>query len=193
MGVYQYNHLHITSFCRSKKRLIFPPFFLLKKTKYSIEFRMNAGTDDASSLIQGFLQSLQGNQGAAAASQGPEKPFTTLQDLLSPPSTLPYVESADDNTVDNLLSFLPSSLLLLAQDTDAEDAAAAESNPEIAEALKQSLDLPQKKNVLYRVLHSPQFSQSLASLTVALREGGLPSISEALKIPVEHGGFMRHG
>lgn len=123
--------------------------------------------------------------------QGPERPFTTLQDLLPPSSTLPYIESADTETVDNLLNFLPPSLLLLAQDI--EDVPAAETNPELAEAIKHSLDLSQKKDILRRVLHSPQFSQSLASLTVALREGGLPSISEALKITVENGGFMRRG
>lgn len=121
--------------------------------------------------------------------QGPDRTFTTLQDLLSPSSTLPYIESADTETVDNLLNFLPSSLLLLAQDIG--DVSSAE--PELAEAIKQSLDLSQKKDILRRVLHSPQFSQSLASLTVALREGGLPSISEALGIPVENGGFMRRG
>src|SRR5206468_9208117 len=40
---------------------------------------------------------------------------------------------------------------------------------------------------------SPQFSQSLSSLTIALRDGGLPSLSEALNVPVRNGGFMRRG
>ena len=57
----------------------------------------------------------------------------------------------------------------------------------------QNITLEQKKDILRRVLRSPQFSQSLASLTIALRDGGLPSISEALRIPVRHGGFMRRG
>jgi 26S proteasome regulatory subunit N13 len=57
----------------------------------------------------------------------------------------------------------------------------------------ETLELEQKREILRRVLHSPQFSQSLASLTVALRDGGLPSISEALRIKVENGGFMRRG
>ena len=138
--------------------------------------------------MQGFLRSLQGNQ---SSDQGPDRHFTTLQDLLATSSTLPYIESADIETVDNLLNFLPSSLLLLAQDIG--EVPNAEDSTEIAEAVKQSLDLAQKKYILRRVLHSPQFSQSLASLTVALREGGLPSISEALEIPVENGGFMRRG
>jgi 26S proteasome regulatory subunit N13 len=53
--------------------------------------------------------------------------------------------------------------------------------------------LSQKKEVLRRVLRSPQFIQSLGSLTVALRDGGLPSISEALEVKVKNGGFMRRG
>lgn len=101
------------------------------------------------------------------------------------------MESADSGTVDHLLSFLPPALLLLAQDID--DVSAAETNPEVAQAAMQSLDLSQKKSILRKVLHSPQFTQSLGSLTVALRDGGLPSISEALKIPVENGGFIRGG
>lgn len=70
---------------------------------------------------------------------------------------------------------------------------ALDTNPDVAQAALQSLDLSQKKSILRKVLHSPQFMQSLGSLTVALRDGGLPSISEALKIPVENGGFMRRG
>ncbi|KAL4894037.1 proteasome complex subunit Rpn13 ubiquitin receptor-domain-containing protein [Aspergillus ambiguus] len=142
---------------------------------------------DPSSVVQGFLQSLGGNAGQ---SQDPERPFTTLQDLLPPATTLPFVESADAKTVDHLLSFLPPALLLLAQDVD--DVSAVD-NPELAAAVVESLDLSQKKTILKKVLHSPQFAQSLASLTVAIRDGGLPSISEALKIPVENGGFMRRG
>lgn len=131
-----------------------------------------------------------GGQGQGQG-QDPDRPFTTLQDLLPPSSTIPFIESADDKTVDNLLSYLPPTLLLLAQNN--EDVSAAEANPEIVEAVMQSLDLSQKKNILAKVLRSPQFTQSLASLTLALRDGGLPSISEALRIPVENGGFMRRG
>jgi 26S proteasome regulatory subunit N13 len=42
----------------------------------------------------------------------------------------------------------------------------------------------QKRALLTKVVQSPQFHQSLASLTVALREGGLSSISEALGISI---------
>ncbi|OOO09183.1 26S proteasome complex ubiquitin receptor, subunit Rpn13 [Aspergillus oryzae] len=149
--------------------------------------RAAAADSDPSSVVQSFLQSLQRN---SSQSQDPDKPFTTLQDLLPPAATLPFLEAADDKTVDNLLSFLPPALLLLAQDV--EDVSSID-DPELTEAVMASLDLSQKKNILRKVLHSPQFSQSLASLTVAIRDGGLPSISEALKIPVENGGFMRRG
>lgn len=125
------------------------------------------------------------------ASQGPERPSTTLQDLLPPPTTLPFIESADESTVDHLLSFLPPALLLLAQGN--AEASEADTDPELAQAALLSLDLSQKKDILRKVLRSPQFMQSLSSLTVALRDGGLPSISEALNIPVANGGYMRRG
>ncbi|KAF2207502.1 hypothetical protein CERZMDRAFT_2928, partial [Cercospora zeae-maydis SCOH1-5] len=51
----------------------------------------------------------------------------------------------------------------------------------------------QKKEILNKVLRSPQLQQSLGSLTVALRDGGLPMISEALRIKVENGGNIKGG
>ncbi|KAJ5682228.1 hypothetical protein N7462_005393 [Penicillium macrosclerotiorum] len=147
-----------------------------------------AESGDASSVVQDFLRSLGGGRGQ---SQDPNRPSTTLQDLLTPPTTLPFIDTADDSTVDHLLSFLPPALLLLAQGN--ADAAEAEADPDLAQAALLSLDLSQKKEILRKVLRSPQFMQSLASLTVALRDGGLPSLSDALQIPVANGGFMRHG
>jgi len=94
-------------------------------------------------------------------------------------------------TVDHFLGYLPPSLLLLAQDID--DISAANHSSETTTALMQTLSLEQKRDILRRVLRSPQFTQSLGSLTVALRDGGLPSISDALKIKVENGGFTRRG
>lgn len=51
----------------------------------------------------------------------------------------------------------------------------------------------QKRDLLQRVLRSPQLHQSLGSLTYALRDGGLPMISEALGVQVQHGGTVRGG
>lgn len=137
-------------------------------------------------MVQDFLQSLGGNQ-----SQQAEQPFTTLQDLLPPSTTLPFLETLDVERVDSLLKFLPQELLILAFQMEGQPA--AQRGPETAQDVLSALNLSQKKNIVRRVLHSPQFTQSLASLTVAIRDGGLPSISEALKIPVENGGFMRRG
>lgn len=82
-------------------------------------------------------------------------------------------------------------LLLLAQEAD--DISSVDPNAETAAAAIEALSLDQKKDILRKVLRSPQFSQSLGSLTMALRDGGLPSISEALGIKVENGGFMARG
>lgn len=150
-------------------------------------YRANSGSDP-SSVVQGFLQSLGGQRGP---SQDPDRPSTTLQDLLTPSTTLPFIESVDESTTDHLLNFLPPALLLLAQGN--VEAGEADTDPDLAQAALLSLDLSQKKDILRKVLRSPQFMQSLASLTVALRDGGLPSISEALQIPVANGGFMRRG
>lgn len=152
-------------------------------------------TNDASTVVQNFLRSLQGNQAlgvqpqSQAAAEG--KPFTTLPDLLPPSTTLPVIEAADADYVDLLLSYLPPTLLLLAQEAD--DDSSVDPNSETAKAAIEALSLEQKKDILRKTLRSPQFSQSLGSLTTALRDGGLPSISDALKIKVENGGFMRKG
>lgn len=68
-----------------------------------------------------------------------------------------------------------------------------EPNAGTAAAALDALSLDQKKSILKRVLRSPQFHQSLGSLTVALREGGLPSIADALKIKVANGGLVEGG
>ncbi|KAL4766255.1 uncharacterized protein BDW70DRAFT_1906 [Aspergillus foveolatus] len=148
--------------------------------------RAAAIDSDASAVVQNFLRSFGGNQPQQA-----EQPFTTLQDLLSPSTTLPFLDALNVEGVDNLLKFLPQELLILA--LQIEDQLAAQRRPETAQEVLNALNPSQKRNILRKVLRSPQFTQSLASLTVAIRDGGLPSISEALKIPVENGGFMRRG
>ena len=117
--------------------------------------------------------------------------FTTLLDLLPPSTTIPIIETADTAFVDSLLNHIPPVLLLLEQEVD--DASTANPNAETSRAAIEALNLDQKKEILRKVLRSPQFSQSLSSLTGALQEGGLPSISEALKIPVKDGGYINRG
>lgn len=147
--------------------------------------------NDASAVVQRFLASLQGSKASSAGQNQPtDKPFTTLPDLLTTSITIPIVESADTSFVDTLLSHLPPTILLLAQEAD--DLAEVDPNSETVQAAIQALSLEQKKDILRRVLRSPQLHQSLGSLTVALRDGGLPTVSEALKIQVENGGYMKN-
>ncbi|CAF9935656.1 hypothetical protein IMSHALPRED_010304 [Imshaugia aleurites] len=149
-------------------------------------------SNDAAIAVQKFLRSMQGNQALSNQQSQPQsKIFTTLSDLLPSSTTIPVIDSADSAFVDNLLNHIPPVLLLLSQEAD--DISSVDPNSETAKAAIEALSLDQKKEVLRKVLRSPQFSQSLGSLTAALRDGGVPSISEALKIPVENGGFIRRG
>jgi hypothetical protein len=68
-----------------------------------------------------------------------------------------------------------------------------EPNAGTAQAALEALSLEQKKGILKRVLRSPQFHQSLGSLTMAIRDGGLPSIADALRIKVANGGLVHGG
>lgn len=62
-----------------------------------------------------------------------------------------------------------------------------------AQAALEALSVSQKRSILKRVLHSPQFNQSMGSLTMALRQGGLPSVAEALKIKVDNKAMYAQG
>ena len=147
-------------------------------------------SNDAAIAVQNFLRSMQGSQALSDQQTQPRgKVFTTLPDLLPSSTTIPVIDSADPTFIDNLLSHLPPVLLLLSQEAD--DTSSADPNSETVRAAIEALSLEQKREILKKVLRSPQFSQSLGSLTAALRDGGVPSISEALKIPVENGGFIR--
>lgn len=149
-------------------------------------------SNDAAIAVQNFLRSLRGNQALSSQQLQPQgKMFTTLPDLLPSSTTIPVIDSADSAFVDKLLGHIPPVLLILSQEAD--DISAVDPNSEMAKAAFKALSLDQKKEILRKVLRSPQFSQSLGSLTTALRDGGVPSISEALKIPVENGGFIRRG
>jgi hypothetical protein len=112
-------------------------------------------------------------------------------DLLPSSITIPIIESASPPLIDALCANLPPVILLLAQEID--DVAEVDPTSETAQAAIEALDQESKKDILKRVLSSPQMQQSLASLTFALRDGGLPNVSQALKIDVENGGYMRGG
>lgn len=145
---------------------------------------------DPNTIIQNFIKSMSGVKMPTSQGHPEETLFTTLADLLMPASTLPFVEAADAATVDRLLQHLPPTLLTLAHNADE---ASHEIHTIPSDLSATSFSVEQKKDVLRRVLRSPQFSQSLASLTLALRDGGLPMLSEALDIPVRNGGYIRRG
>ncbi|KAI1105217.1 proteasome complex subunit Rpn13 ubiquitin receptor-domain-containing protein [Jackrogersella minutella] len=148
-----------------------------------------SGTTDAATAVRNFLDSLKGSSGAGA-SQGDGKLYPLLSDLLTPPVTVPMARLAEEEQVDNLLSFLPPSVLVLAQQGDRGDTT-AEPTAAAIQTAKEAMSLGQKKALLEKVLRSPQFHQSLASLTMAIRDGGLPSIADALSIKVQNGGYLR--
>lgn len=165
-----------------------------KKSENADAFIASAAvpSNDAAIAVQNFLRAMQGSQALSNQQSQPQgRIFTTLPDLLPSSTTIPVIDSADSVFVDNLLGHIPPVLLLLSQEAD--DISSVDPNSESTKAAIEALSLDQKKEILRKILRSPQFSQSLGSLTAALRDGGVPSISEALKIPVENGGFIRRG
>ena len=117
-----------------------------------------------------------------------------LNDLLDKTSTISLADSATEEEVDNLLSYLPPAVVVLALKGAHEgDSALGDLSAGSAAAAQAAMSLPQKRALLKKVLRSPQFNQSLLSLTNAIREGGLPSLSEALGISIENDGHVRGG
>lgn len=148
--------------------------------------------DAAAAAVQNFLRSIQSDH-AIGQQQAPTQrsSFTTLPDLLPPSTTIPIMDSADEAFANHLLEYLPLDLVHLNQEAD--NPGSAESTPETWKAAIKTSSLDTKKEILRKVLRSPQFSQSLSSLTVALRDGGLPSIGDALGVSLENRGFVSGG
>lgn len=142
--------------------------------------------------MRNLLESLKGGP-SLGGNQAQGKLYPLLNDLLETSTTIPMLDGAPDEYVDNLLNYLPPTVLVLAQQGENGDAIAKEPSAEAVAAARQAMSSDQKRSLLKKVLRSPQFTQSLASLSVALRDGGLPSIAEALGVPVENGGLVRGG
>ncbi|TKA75127.1 hypothetical protein B0A55_05014 [Friedmanniomyces simplex] len=149
---------------------------------------------DTNTLVQNFLNSLHSTQQSRTSAQQADIPFTTLPELLTTSTTIPFIASATPPQIDTLCTLLPPEIFLLTQES-ASDPSSSDPNPSPAagQAAIEALSTEQKKDILRRALRSPQFHQSLGSLTVALRDGGLPMIGEALRLKVEHGGVIRGG
>ncbi len=99
------------------------------------------------------------------------------------------VDAASPELADTLLGCLPPAVMVLATGVSDFDGK-AEPTAEAVEAAKASLSLEDKRSLLRKVVRSPQFHQALGSLTMALRDGGLPGIADALHIKVENGGYI---
>ena len=119
--------------------------------------------------------------------------YTTLPDLLPTSTTIPVIDAATSEQIDNLLSYLPPTTLLVAQESASQIDGLVEPSSATTQAALEAMSSDQKKTILKRVLRSPQFHQSLGSLTMAIRDGGLPSISEALGVKLQNGGMVRGG
>lgn len=143
--------------------------------------------------MRNLLESLKGTPLGGGQSQAQGKLYPLLSDLLDTSITIPMIDSASDEYVDTLLDFLPPTVLVLAQQGSASSDVEGEPGAEAVSAARQAMSPGQKRALLKKVLRSPQFNQSLASTTAALRDGGLPSVAEALAVPVENGGYVRGG
>ncbi|CZT48185.1 related to oocyte membrane protein [Rhynchosporium secalis] len=152
-----------------------------------------SGPTDAATVVQNFLNSLQSGGQAGHQQEAQGQVYTTLPDLLTTSVTVPTIDSATPTQIDNLLSYLPPTILLIAQESAASIDGMVEPSAESASAAMEALSIDQKKSILKKVLRSPQFNQSLGSLTMAIRDGGLPSIADALGVKLEHGGLVRGG
>ena len=103
------------------------------------------------------------------------------------------IDAASPTQINSLLSCLPPTLLLLSQESAAQIDGLVEPNAGSAGAAMEAMSLDQKKSLLKRVLRSPQFHQSLGSLTVALRDGGLPTVASSLGIKIANNGTVSGG
>lgn len=102
------------------------------------------------------------------------------------------LESSSEEYIDNLMGFLPPAVVMLAAGSGTS-ASVAEPSPDSLAAARASLSLGDKKALLKKVLRSPQFHQSLASLSLAIKDGGLPNVADALGVSVANGGYIRGG
>lgn len=148
--------------------------------------------DAAAAAVRGLLASL-GQQGA----QEGDKPYPRLSHLLVPPVTIGSIEHIArtyPERLDILLNNLPPGVIIMASNPN--PAAYDGKTEPSAEAVQQaiaSMTLTQKRDILKKIVRTPQFSLALEVLTNGIREGGLPSVAGALGIPVRNGGYLVRG
>lgn len=149
-------------------------------------------SNEAMVAVQNFLKSMKGrNSLEDRFLQSPTDGPITLLDLLPPATAIPVIDTADESFIDSLLSQLPPELLSSSHQINT--GIVPEASAETVSAGPGAWTFDQKKAILKKVLRSPQFSQSLIGLTGALRDGGLPAISDALGIQTARGGYANPG
>lgn len=148
---------------------------------------------DAATAVRNFLDSLKGKGDMGRQAAVADKPWPFLTHLLPSTITIPMVEAAPEAYLDSLLGFLPPTVVLLVNSSDDLEMPTEETAAREAAAARSRLNVDQKRSLLKKVLRSPQFHQALGSLTMALRDGGLPTVADALGIQVENGGYVRGG
>lgn len=118
-----------------------------------------------SDFLQNLISQIQlpgGGRGGGGGYQQQE-PTVSLHDLLPSTTTAPLLATMTSEAVDDLISNLPQGII------------------------PRNATPAQKKEVIRKVLHSPQFNQSLVGLSVALRDGGLRGISDSLGVRLAPG------
>ncbi|KAG6033201.1 hypothetical protein E4U41_006970 [Claviceps citrina] len=155
-----------------------------------------SSTSDAAALVRDLLESLRSHEGLSGDQQQQQQAdfqYPYLNHLLPPSITFSMIDGASEEHVNALLLQLPSEVIVLA----ATPTAVAETRNEAsgaaddaAWAALSALSSDAKRSLLKRVVRSPQFNQALGTLTMAIRDGGLPGIADALDIRVENRGYM---
>ncbi|POS84253.1 hypothetical protein EPUL_001882, partial [Erysiphe pulchra] len=172
-------------------------FFLTDRKKFADDVTSDGyESTNTASIVQNFLNSLKGEQNVATH-QTIGTLSLSLHSLLQSSITIPIIDSFNPVQIDKLLSHLPLAILLIAQELDETQGSFDTDNVETNDARSslaiKALSLDCKKSILKRVIRSPQFNQSLWSLTIAIQKGGLPNIAEALQIKVLNSGFVEGG
>ncbi|KAG0125437.1 proteasome complex subunit Rpn13 ubiquitin receptor-domain-containing protein [Tuber indicum] len=118
-----------------------------------------------SDFLQNLISQIQlpGEAHGSGGGYRQQEPMISLHDLLPPTTTTSLLAAMTPGAVDDLISNLPQGIV------------------------PRNATLAQKKEVIRKVLHSPQFSQSLVGLSVALRDGGLRGISDSLGVRLAPG------
>ncbi|KAL5596776.1 hypothetical protein BROUX41_006540 [Berkeleyomyces rouxiae] len=155
-------------------------------------------TANVDSVVRDLLASLEGNQqlsGVPPRSEAADKPYPSLSNLLVTSVTVPIIDGdISEQKLDDLISYLPPAIVVATANSGVSGGITSEApSADMLDAAKASLSFSDKRDLVKKVLRSPQFAQSLGSLTMAIRDGGLPAIADVLNVQVEGNGYMRGG